>query len=104
MQTSHHEVKRKEYLRVLRIRMLVGVSGNGLIKMKRSTRYVILVELLFVLHALDPQKCEAENQCQRQIADQHLAAAGLRRPDSQHDRQAAANKNHSVRSPESDIQ
>src|SRR5689334_25064566 len=56
----------------------------------------MLVELVFVLDALNAKECKAEEHRQDQHYDQQAATGGLRGPDREDDGQAAADQNGGV--------
>src|SRR2546425_9799076 len=62
MQAGHHEIEREENLRVLRIGVLIGMSRNMLVKLKRSAGHVMFFELLPVFDSLDAKEGQTQDQ------------------------------------------
>jgi len=82
VQAGHDEVQGEEKLRVVRVGVLTGMSGDGyFFETERGAWDVMLVEFVFVLDAFDAEENKAEKDCENEAADEHRAAGGLRGPD-----------------------
>src|SRR5215470_7459943 len=97
MQARHDEVQREEDLRMLGVRVLARLAGDFLvIKTKRRTRNMVLVELLFVLNALNPKEGQSEEHREGEHHEHHRALRSLGGPNGKHDGQAATDQDSSV--------
>src|SRR5436853_5934001 len=97
MQSGHNEIKRKENLRVSRVRVLTRMTGNFFVfKAERRAGDVVFVKLIFVFLTLNAEESEAKQHGENEAADHEPATSGLRAPDGEDDRQAAADQNSGV--------
>src|SRR5580700_3178202 len=93
VQAGHHKVKREEQLRVMRIGVLAGMSGDRhVIETERSAGDVMLLKFFYVFNAFDAKEHDAEQHGDDETNNQQRAARSLRGPDGKDYRQTAADQ------------
>ena len=75
MQSGHDEIKRKENLRVSRVRVLTRMTGNFFVfKAERRAGDVVFVKLIFVFLTLNAEESEAKQHGENEAADHEPAS------------------------------